>query len=242
MEVMAMTKRVGTWWIRDGVEERRTEAQSFGATLQLFASFDWTQDHGDSAVKERDFIETPAYTEKVDQVDMLYLSTHGVYDDEDASTWGHAFRTSDGTVRTSESIDWGKSDLEYFATHACKLLYHSAGNPVWRWMPAFKRLHYLFGFYTESFSGPNQEDRGGTFASYAALHLIIPFYSAYKLRTAWKKACIETEGSSVRWAYLRASGDTYDGEWVSTYNEILQHSEPKDPVTNRTFYTANGAC
>jgi hypothetical protein len=239
-----MAKRVGTWWIKDGLDARRTEAQSFGEVLELLSSFDWTQDHGDNSVLKKDFVETSGYVEKVDQVDMLYLSTHGSYDEDDPSTWGHAFLTSDGTVRTSESIDWGKSDLEYFSSHACKLLYHSANNSVGRWIPAFERLHYMFGFYTESYSGSNQDFRGGTFAIYAALHLLIPifFISPYKLRTAWKKACVETEGSSVKWAYLRANGNTFGGGWVNTYNETLETSEPSDPVNNREFYTANGSC
>lgn len=238
-----MAKRVGTWWIRDGLNARRDEAQGFGEILDLLSSFDWTQDHGDSAVLKKDYVETSGYSEKVDMVDLMFLCTHGQYDPDDSSTWGKKFATSDGSVSSGDSIKWGKVDLEYFSTHACRLLYHSSSNSVGRWISAFKKLHYMFGFHTPSYSGTNQKKRGSKFALYAALHLFFPwFFSGYTLRTAWKKANVEVEGSSVKWSYLRASGKTSSGQWISTYNDKLQTTEPKDPVNDRTFWTAKGSC
>lgn len=242
-----MAKRVGTWWIRDGLNARKKEARSFGDVLETLSSFSWTQDHGDGAVLKKDFVETAGYSEKVDRVDLLYMCSHGEYDRDDSSTWGRGFWTSDGVVRSTDSIDWGKSDLEYFASHACKLLYHASGNSVGRWISAFKRLHYMFGFHTVSHSGTNQEDRGGKFALRAAWHLFPLFHLlfphvSYNLRHAWKKACVETEGSSVKWAYLRANGKATDGTWVNTYNERLETTEPKDPTNSREFWTARGSC
>jgi hypothetical protein len=239
-----MAKRVGTWWIRSGYNGRRDEAQGFGEVLELISGFDWTQDHGDADVLKKDFVETVGYSEKIDKTDLMFMCSHGSYDPGDASTWGHAFSTNDGTVRTTDEIDWGKWDLEYFSSHACKLLYHSSSNSVGRWIPAFERLHYMFGFHTVSYSGTSQKERGSKFAIYSALHLFfpIPWFPAYKLRTAWKKANVEVEGSSVKWAYLRANGKTSSGTSVNTYNEILKTSEPNDPTTNRSFYTAKGSC
>jgi hypothetical protein len=243
-----MAQRVGTWWIKDGRDERRKEAQGFGDVLANLSSFSWTQDHGDSAVVKNDFVETAGHAEKVDEVDLMYMSSHGSYNPDDASTWGHAFSVSDGTVRTSDAIDWGKNDLEIFSSHACKLLYHSTSNSVGRWIAAFKRLHYMFGFHTVSNSGKDQEERGEKFAAYAAWHLFFPSGfmfgpDSYTLRAAWKKACCETEGSSVKWAYLRANGRPYaGGPWVNTYNERLEASEPNDPVVEREFWTAKGSC
>ena len=72
-----MAKRVGTWWIEDGLVERKLEAQGFGEILDLLSDFNWTQDHGNSNVLERDFVETAAYTEKVDQVDYMFMCSHG---------------------------------------------------------------------------------------------------------------------------------------------------------------------
>lgn len=238
-----MAKRVGTWWIRDGYDGRRDEAQGFGRVLEMLPSFAWTEDHGDADVLKKDFVETAAYSEKVDKTDLMFMCSHGVYDPGNSSTWGHGFATDSGTVRTSDEIDWGKWDLEYFSSHACKLLYHSASNSVGRWIPAFERLHYMFGFHTVSYSGTSQKERGSKFALSAALHLFIPFwFPGYTLREAWKKANVEVEGSSVKWAYLRTSGETSAGEAVNTYNEKLEAGEPKDPVKNRSYYTAKGSC
>lgn len=242
-----MTKKVGTWWIRDGLEARRTEARGFGDVLDCLSSFQWTEDHGDSNVIRKDFVETASYTERVDQVDFMFMCSHGSYDPDKSSTWGEAFRTSDGTVRCTNAIDWGKNDLEYFSSHACKLLYHSSSNSVGRWISAFERLHYMFGFHTVSHSGKDQEDRGRKFATYAAFHLFFPeefrgMVPVYTLRAAWKKANQEVEGSSVKWAYLRANGNNQSGNWVNTYNESLETGEPNDPINNREFWTAKGSC
>jgi hypothetical protein len=242
-----MTKSVGTWWIKSGMNDRKKEAESFGAVLSWLPSFMWTLNLGESDLLKKDFIETQNYQEKVDRVDLMYMSSHGSYDPDDSSTWGHAFCTSDGVVTCADSIDWGKEDLEYFTSHACKLLYHSSANSVGRWIPAFKRLHYMFGFHTISNSGTSQHDRGGKFAMYAALHLFIPSLSSIfglklPLRTAWKKTCVETEGSSIKWAYMRADGETIAGQKVNTYNETLEIAEPNDPAQNREFYVASGGC
>ena len=241
-----MAKRVGTWWIRDGLDDRRKEAQGFGDVLNSHSSFSWTEDHGDNNVLKKDFVETANYAEKVDNVDFMFMCTHGDYVPDDSSTWGEAFLISDGSVRISDSINWGKADLEYFSSHACKLLYHSSSNSVGRWIPAFERLHYMFGFHTVSHSGKNQRDRGEKFALYSAFHLFLPagfpLFIWFTLRGAWKKANVEVEGSSVKWAYLRANGETSSGQWVNTYNERLEIAEPKDPTNKKSFFTAKGSC
>jgi len=241
-----MARNAGTWWIRDGLDDRRDEAQGFGSALDNVPGFNWTTDLGDSNVLQKDFVETPNYTEKVDQVDVMFMCSHGVYDKNNSSTWGRAFATSSGDVTDSASIDWGKNDLEIFSSHACKLLYHSSSNEVWRWEPAFKRLHYMFGFHTVSYSGKGQRDRGKKFATNAVAHIILKLlgfsFPAMTLRDAWKKANIEVEDSSVKWAYLRTSGNNDSGQFVSTYSETLEPTEPNDPVSNRTFYYLNGTC
>jgi len=224
-----MARTIGSWWIKDGIDGRRIEAQGFASTLDTISGFDWTEDHGDSGVLEKDFVETANYTEKVDNVDALQMSSHGN---------PNAFSVWDGSVSTSDSINFGKVDLEIFATHACDLLEHTATNSVGRWIPAFERLHYMCGFHNHSYSGGGQNPRGQYFAMYAAwLHAVLPSFPQYTVREAWKTANIIVEGSNVEWAYLRATGDGAD-----TYNELLTSSEPADPTVNRTFWTAHGSC
>lgn len=224
-----MARTIGSWWIKDGIDGRRVEAQGFASTLDSISGYDWTEDHGDSGVVRKDFVETANYTEKVDNVDAVQMSSHG--NPNGFSTWN-------GSVTTSDSIDFGKVDLEVFATHACKLLEHTAANPVGRWCPAFERLHYMCGFHTSSYSGGGQAPRGQYFAMYAAwLHAVIPWMAQYPIRDAWKMANVAVEGSNVEWAYLRATGNGAD-----TYNELLTPSEPSDPTVNRTFWTKRGTC
>ncbi|QPF74726.1 hypothetical protein G8A07_18580 [Roseateles sp. DAIF2] len=224
-----MARNLGSWWIKDGIDGRRIEAQGFASTLNPLSGFNWTQDHGDAAVLEKDFVETASYTEKIDQVDAVMMSSHGN---------PNAFSVSDGSVSTSDTVRFGKTDLEIFATHACKLLEHTPSNSVGRWSGAFARLHYMFGFHNSSYSGGGQNPRGQYFAMYAAyLHEVLPFMPHYTLREAWKLANVAVEGSNVEWAYLRATAPGAD-----TYNERLGSDEPIDPVSNRSFWTAHGSC
>lgn len=224
-----MARTIGSWWITDGIDGRRIEAQGFGSTLNPLSGYDWTEDHGNSGVVEKDFVETASYTEKVDNVDAVQMSSHGN---------PNAFSVWDGSVSTSDTIRFGKVDLEIFATHACDLLEHTSTNSVGRWCPAFDRLHYMCGFHTSSYSGGGQNPRGQYFAMYAAwLHAVIPFFPQYTVREAWETANIIVESSDVQWAYLRCTGTGAD-----TYNELLTTTEPADPTTNRSFWTAHGSC
>ncbi len=234
-----MVRRIGTWWIKDGLDGRRIEAQGFGSLLNQLSGFNWTQDHGDNNVLEKDFVETTNYTEKVDLVDAVMMSSHGN---------PNGFSVSNGSVSTADIIRFGKGDLEIFATHACKLLEHTNSNSVGRWCGAFDRLHYIFGFHTSSYSGSSQEPRGRYFAKYAAYLYYIwgEFFGSlffnYTLREAWKKANVLVEGSNVKWAYLRCTGKTSQGNNANTYNERLRISETNDPTNNRSFWTARGTC
>ena len=102
------------------------------------------------------------------------MSSHG--NPNSFSVWG-------GSVSTSDTVKFGKSDLEIFATHACSLLEHTPTNSVGRWIPAFDKLHYMFGFHTSSYSGGGQNPRGTYFAMYAAwLHAVLPFFPQYTLQ------------------------------------------------------------
>src|SRR5262245_42514154 len=101
-----MARTIGSWWIKDGIDGRRIEAQGFASLLDTLPGFDWTDDHGDSGVLEKDFVETANYAEKVDNVDALQMSSHGN---------ANAFSVWDGSVSTSDTIRFGKVDLEIFA-------------------------------------------------------------------------------------------------------------------------------
>jgi hypothetical protein len=105
-------------------------------------------------------------------------------------------------------------------------------------IPAFQRLHYMFGFHSSSYSGGGQDPRGALFGAFAA-SLHDTFFGLFDMpmREAWAEANEIVEGSGVEWAYLRATSPV-----ASTYGERLRAAEPTDPVTDRTFYTARGSC
>jgi hypothetical protein len=226
-----MSKYVGSWWIKDGIDGRRLEAEGFASTLGGLAQFDWTQNQGDSGVVKSDFVTTPNVTQRTDSVDALQMSSHG--NPTTFLVWG-------GSVTTSDAVDFGKNDLEFFATHACDLLEHTTTNSVGRWIPAFERLHYMLGFHNSSYSGGGQDSRGQWFAMYAAWLFYVGFFGFsidMPIREAWAEANEIVEGSNVQWAYLRA-----EAPGVPTYNERLREPEATDPVTNRSFWTARGTC
>lgn len=227
-----MPKYVGSWWIKDGIDGRRLEAEGFASTLGSLAEFSWTQNHGDSGVVESDFVVTAGGVERSDSVDALQMSSHG--NSSGFSVW-------DGSVTTSDSVDFGHQDLEFFATHACKLLEHTSSNSVGRWIPAFERLHYMLGFHNSSYSGGGQNSRGSWFAIYAAWLYYSPsaflFQVDMPVREAWAEANEIVESSAVDWAYLRASTAA-----APTYHERLRESESPDPTGSRSFWTARGTC
>ena len=227
-----MAKYVGSWWIRDTIDGRRLEAEGFASTLGGLSEFDWTQNHGESDVKESDFVTTASTTQRSDQVDAMQMSSHG---------WRDGFLVWGGDVTTSEAVDFGKNDLEIFATHACDLLHHGSDSSVGRWIPAFSRLHYMLGFHNSSYSGGGQNARGTWFAMYAAWFFYGPLSWLFRIdmpvREAWAEANEIVEGSNVQWAYLRA-----EAPGAPTYNERLRAAETTDPVSNRSFWTARGTC
>ena len=97
-----MARTIGSWWIKDGIDGRRIEAQGFASLLDTISGFDWTEDHGDSGVVRKDFVETANYTEKVDNVDAVQMSSHG--NPNGFSTWTRRTRTTAGSRRSSGCI------------------------------------------------------------------------------------------------------------------------------------------
>jgi hypothetical protein len=99
----------------------------------------------------------------------------------------------------------------------------------------------MLGFFNHSFSGGGQNSRGEWFAKYAAYYYYWPLSFLFRIdmpvREAWAEANEIVEGSGVKWAYLRAETPS-----APTYNERLRESEPTDPVSGRSFWTAHGNC
>ena len=68
-----MARTLGSWWIKDGKDGRRLEAQGFASTLGALSQFDWTEDHGESDVLESDFVIAAGSTQRPDRAPRAVL-------------------------------------------------------------------------------------------------------------------------------------------------------------------------
>ena len=48
-----MARTLGSWWIKDGIDGRRIEAQGFASLLDGLSGYDWTEDHGTQTSSRR---------------------------------------------------------------------------------------------------------------------------------------------------------------------------------------------
>ena len=168
---------------------RRRDSPRRSSALNGFA---WTEDHGDWAVLEKDFVETAELRrEGRSGVDAVMMSSHGN---------PNGFSVSNGSVSTSDTIRFGKGDLEIFATHACKLLEHTVEQLGGALDSAPSTASTTCAASTTARTAAAARTRAAHyFAMYAAyLHYLFGIFGQDPVRVAWKKANILVEGSNVR--------------------------------------------
>ena len=179
-------------------------AKGFYNTLHGIKEFQW----GDDWAWDRDFEEKhvgapPPGTDQIwaDNVDICFFSGHG-------RPLGPMFgntKYDDGDAKHTELM-LGNRQLEWIIFDACQVLQYDNGAVFSRWgWPVFKGLHYILGFHTIT---NDSAVRGRKFAE--------KLNAGWTIRSAWIRACEETEGYDVMWAYLRAgSGNakTYNDHW-----------------------------
>jgi hypothetical protein len=221
---------IGIEWVRQynglagDLTNTRPQAEGFYDTLSATRTFAW----GDDLAWDQDFeqkhVGTPAAgtdTTWADDVDMVFFSRHG---SPGAFYFGTAI--DDSTAKASE-IRWGDRDLEFIVLDACNVLERDGVFERWGW-PVFRGLHYILGFHTTT---SDEADRGRILAQY--------LNAGNTMRSAWIKACQDTENSDTEWAYLRADApgtDTYDDHW---WGKGVVSRDPRHPSI--LFY-ARGAC
>jgi hypothetical protein len=220
---------IGLEWVnkyhgrRPDLSNNRENARGFRDTLGATAVFE----SGDDAAADQDFEQAGAGVPSAgtdathaDAVDLTYFSGHGCID-------GLIFGTAnqdDGLAKPTE-LKLGDGSAKWIVFDACEVLQRD-GLPVWyeRLSDAFSGLHYILGFDTEC---GDVDDRGSTFAQ--------RLNDGWSVRDAWMRACIETEHSGRRFAYVRAlgdAGDSFDDHW---FDEGFVSPDP-DPATQRLFY------
>ena len=202
-----------SWWWPDLVN-CQANARGFYNRLNGIQSFDW----GDDWAWDEDLEESGAGTPSAGM-------DHWYADDVDIEP--QVTGRDSGQAKHSE-VRLGERDLEWLVIDACYVVregakyYNNCQN-------MFRGLHYIFGFHTVTY---DNADRGEIFADY--------LNSGETVRNAWIKACQDTEGSSVEWAYLRAASSG-----VTTYTENWHGagtvSADPNPGT-QTIYYLRGSC
>jgi len=221
---------IGIEWVKSyhgrasNLTNTKPQAEGFYNTLSATRQFNW----GDDLAWDQDFEQqgkgsptTGTDTSWVDNVDMVFFSGHG-----SPGSFLFGVATDDARAKPTEIV-WGNRDLEYIALDACNVLEESGVFSRWGW-PVFKGLHLMLGFHTTTGDEP---DRGRILAQY--------LNAGNTVRSAWIKACQDTEGSDTQWAYLRADQagtDTYNDHW---WGKGSVSSDPSNPTT---LYYARGAC
>jgi len=157
----------------------------------------WDQDFEDEGVGK-----LPAGTANkfVDTVDIMYFAGHGY---PEGLVFG---RTAyDNGIASPSEMRLGKIRLKWLVLSACRVLERSP-KMFEILQPVFNGLHYILGFETNC---SDVKSRGETFASYLNWGISI--------RQAWISACVETESSSYRCAYMRVDTKeptTYYDQWI----------------------------
>ncbi len=202
-------------------------ARGFYRKLDGVETFDWGDDFAWDEDFEQSGVGSPAAgTDQVwaDDVDIVFFSGHG---SRTSLLFGDA-KHDDGRAGNTE-MQLGDINLEWIAFDGCQALDWDSGA-VWnRWgWPVFHGLHMIVGFHTICY---DRKDRGEKFAE--------RLNAGWTVRDAWIRACIESEGADVWWAYLRADADgtdTFNDHW---WGKGATSADPDDPTT--LFYL-NGSC
>ena len=201
-------------------------ARGFYHTLQGIRRFEygdnlaWDQDFEQSGVGNPSSGTDQLYA---DDVDIVFYSGHG-------SISGGFFGVAgsdDGYARPSD-LRLGDRDCEWAIFDACQVLEWNNGNVFTRCRGIFTGLHYILGFDTIS---TDSGDRGRKFAE--------RLNEGWRVRDAWIRACIETEGSDKQWAYMRADApgtDTFNDHW---WGKGFVSSDPRNPTN---FFYLRGSC
>jgi hypothetical protein len=200
-------------------------ARGFYNKLQGVKQFDY----GDGLAWDQDFEKSgkgspSTGTDSIyaDNVDIAFFSGHG-------SRSYLLFGTNDfdnGKARNTE-MELGNNDLEWIVFDGCNALDFDGVFDRWGW-GVFKGLHFILGFATICY---DRRDRGEKFAK--------RLNDSWTVREAWIKACIETEPTETKWAYLRAnegSISTYADHWHGKGNISI------DPDNPTQLAYANGNC
>lgn len=259
--LVACNSRVGIWWVTDysavgkhNVNNRDNNAQGFYNIISAHPDWIAKFDLGNASAWEKHFKRESLGgidTDWADAVDFAYFSGHGagegtVYGSTGVGRGGgftFGVNANDDWVLASipslQEPQWGDNRLEWIVLDVCSALARQAdGDGVdyslddrWRNADVMKGLHYILGFRT---AATDSGTRGEIFAEYltGARDGI-----NHTVRSAWRKATEDSEGSYYEGAYLRAfsSGSDTLNDHIYEYGTV---SDDPDAATQSYAYSS----
>lgn len=200
------------------------DARGFYNTLSGIKKFDYGNDSAWDKDFEHSGVGSPSAgtdSSYADNVDIIFYAGH-------SSRSGLFFGKSnkDNGLAAPSELKLGDKSLEWLVLSSCEFLHRT--NVFDRLRDAFDGLHYILGFHTVC---SDTKDRGEKFAS--------KLNDGQRIRSAWIKACAETENSSKECAYLRADdadSNTYYDHWHG------KGSVSSDPRGSKTFFYFKTTC
>lgn len=208
-------------------------AQGFKNYIQSLPNWSSRFDWGNDSAWEEDFKFTTAPgggTDSYwsDNVDFAFFAGHG------SSGKFYFGSTVDDHEMVAQDARWGDGRLNWIVLHACQTM---RANFQWTvWDDAFKGLHQMFGFHTNTEG--STPPLGSRFAYWMTFR-ILPWMDALDMQTAWQQACTECFDSSVEYAVIYANQTGTD-----THNDHLPgygYVSP-DPTSPSYWTYYKGTC
>lgn len=201
-------------------------AKGFKDGIQALPNWSSRFDWGNDAAWEEDFKfatapggGTDSYW--ADNVDFAFFAGHG-----GPGSFFFGYPVDDHEMRAQDAR-WGDGRLNWIVLHACQTM---RANFEWTvWTNAFKGLHQMFGFHTNT-QGSNPP-LGTRFAHWLA--------DGYTMQSAWETACTECYSSSRIYSVIYANqpGTDTHNDHLPGYGHVS--SDPTSPSI-WTFY--KGTC
>ncbi len=210
-----------------------TSAQGFRSGIQGLPSWSSRFDWGNDAAWEQDFKSSTAPGGGTDSywADNIHLAFFAGHGSSGAFYFGSQV---DDHQMVAEDARWGDGMLNWIVLHACQTM---RANFMWDvWCDAFKGLHEMFGFHTNTEG--STPPLGSRFAFWASLSLPL-IGGLFDLRTAWRLACTECFDSGVENAviYANQTGTDTQNDHLSGYG----HVSP-DPTSPNVWVYSKQSC
>jgi hypothetical protein len=208
-------------------------AQGFRAAMQALPSWSSRFDWGNDTAWEEDFKlagaaggGTDSYWS--DNVHFAFFAGHG----SSGSFWFGS--TVDDHEMRAQDARWGDGTLNWIVLHACQTMRNNFEWDVW--CDAFKGLHQMFGFHTNTEG--STPPLGSRFAFWMAFRML-PWMEAMTMQQAWRQACSECFDASVEYAviYANQAGTNTAADHLPGYGAVSA-----DPSAPNMWSYYKGTC